>query len=111
MAQQRRLPNSKVKKALLAGTTSVKRVAGEAIPQAGDLAADILEQIGIKAEGVARTFGRKTIMPEDLKQACQVVWGGSACEKITSTGKIKRKRKAAMKAPWQPESSEGEGTE
>ena len=89
---KKQLPNSKVK-ALLLSKTDIKRVAGEAVPQAGDVAAEIVAEIGRAAAGIARTFGRKTIMAEDLKQACKVGWGGPSCDALTSTGKLKRKRK------------------
>jgi histone H3/H4 len=74
-----KLAKSKVKKLTLE-KSGMKRISGKALPMAERIAVAVMNQIGEKAGSIARAFGRKTIMPEDLEQACKMLWGGDACQ-------------------------------
>ena len=93
-----KLPKSKVKRLMLS-KSSVPRVSGEAVEPAADIAAEFLEALGEKAAGIANAHGRKTIMAEDLRQACEVTWGGDACRRIVSKKKKRRQDGTVDHAP------------
>lgn len=67
------LASSKVKKLLVEGGGEI-RVSAAAIPVAIEGGAKVIRRIGARAASIARTNGRKTIMPEDITAAMAQLW-------------------------------------
>jgi histone H3/H4 len=67
------LAASKVKKLLVDGGDGI-RISASAIPAATEAGAKILRRIGARAASIARSNGRKTVMPEDVELAMKQLW-------------------------------------
>jgi histone H3/H4 len=67
------LAASKVKKLLVDGGDGI-RISAAAIPTATEAGAKILRRIGARAASIARSNGRKTVMPEDIELAMKQLW-------------------------------------
>lgn len=64
------LPASNVKRLTIAGAGDI-RISGEAVDKAIGAAEAFLSKLGERAGSIARSNGRKTIMPEDVDAARQ----------------------------------------
>ncbi len=62
------LPASNVKRLTVAGAGDI-RISAEAVDKAIGAAEAFLSRLGQRAGSVARSNGRKTIMPEDIEAA------------------------------------------
>ena len=63
------LPASNVKRLMSEGAGDI-RISAEAVAKGIQAAEIFLRKLGERAGSVARSHGRKTIMPEDLETAC-----------------------------------------
>ena len=68
------LAASHVKKLLLVDSGGM-RIAAAAIPEATAAGAAFLKKLGARAGSIARGYGRKTIMEEDIQAARMQIWG------------------------------------
>jgi len=64
------LPQSNTRKLVMEKTGEL-RISASAVSCATEAAADYLRRLGERAAGVARSYGRKTIMDEDIELARQ----------------------------------------
>ncbi len=66
------LPISNVKRLLGQGAKEM-RISAESVTVAIEATEEYLGKLGERAASVARSYGRKTIMPEDLAQARKLI--------------------------------------
>ncbi len=62
------LPASNVRR-LMGGGAGDMRISAEAVASGVSAAEDFLKRLGERAASIARSHGRKTVMPEDLDAA------------------------------------------
>ena len=79
---KRKLAKSKIRKILLEEAGAV-RISADSVPTGEKVAVNVLHQLGARAASIARSYGRRTIMPEDILAACRQIVGGDACERIS----------------------------
>ena len=92
------LAKSKLKKLTLA-QSGLKRMSGDVMPSLDGIAAEMLARLGERAGSLARAFGRKTIMTEDVIQACKQLFPNQKCEKIANGMRATKKGDLKKQAP------------